>query len=193
MNTKIFSTAVVATVVFAASVATPASATTFEIGGVIQSGAVPFTASLQSGTLALLERTDESHMSDCTESHLEGKTTTFTGAQITAPLSALTFGKCNPKPVVVHKPGQIFIEHIPGTTNGTAFWENGEVTIPTTLEFTVNCKSGGGTLIGTLTGVKEGSATLHVKAVLNCGFLLPSAYWEGTYILTSPKGLGITA
>ena len=40
--------------------------------------------------------------------------------------------------------------------------------------------------IGTLTGVKEGNATMDINAVLNCGAFLPSAKWEGTYYRHKP-------
>jgi len=34
---------------------------------------------------------------------------------------------------------------------------------------------------------------MDINGVLNCGFFLPSAKWEGTYTVTSPEGLGVTA
>jgi hypothetical protein len=68
----------------------------------------------------------------------------------------------------------------------------GEWTISTAFG-TVNCKTGTGTDLGTLTGVSSGNATMHINAVLNCGFLLPSATFKGTYTVTSPSGLGVTA
>lgn len=56
---------------------------------------------------------------------------------------------------------------------------------------TVTCKTGTGVDIGTFTGVAAGNATLHVKALLGCGFLAPSVRWDGTYEFTSPNGLGV--
>lgn len=57
----------------------------------------------------------------------------------------------------------------------------------------VNCKTGTGTHMGTLTGVKEGHATLHIDAIKNCGFFMPSATWGATFTVTSPTGLGVVA
>jgi hypothetical protein len=110
---------------------------------------------------------------------------------VTGALSSLTFGSCT-RPVTVHKAGQLYVEHVAGTTNGTVFSENTEVTVGTPFG-TVNSKTGAGTDIGTLTGVNSGSATLDINGVLNCGFLLPSALWGGTYVVTSPAGFGVSA
>ncbi|HYQ79702.1 MAG TPA: hypothetical protein VEP91_11395, partial [Solirubrobacterales bacterium] len=70
-----------------------------------------------------------------------------------------------------------------------------EVTVPTTFGFSVTCKTGEGTKIGTLTGVASSSehATVTIGAVLSCGFLLPSASLSGSYKVTSPTGLGVVA
>lgn len=53
--------------------------------------------------------------------------------------------------------------------------------------------TGEGVDLGTLTGVAIGHATLELKAVMNCGFLVPSALWGGTYVITSPTGFGVSA
>jgi hypothetical protein len=53
----------------------------------------------------------------------------------------------------------------------------------------VTCKTGN-TVIGTVTGVATGSATLDVNAVLSCS-ALGTLRWEGTYLFTSPNGLGL--
>ena len=86
---------------------------------------------------------------------------------------------------------QLYIEHISGTTNGTVFWENGEWRISTVIG-ELNCKTGEGTDIGTLTGTATGHATLDVNAILNCPFL-PSVRWVATHTITSPTGLGIVS
>jgi hypothetical protein len=52
---------------------------------------------------------------------------------------------------------------------------------------------GTGTDVGTLTGVKEGTATMDINAILNCGFFLPSAKWQATYTVTNPANLGVEA
>jgi hypothetical protein len=74
------------------------------------------------------------------------------------------------------------------------FSEEAEVTVLTPLfEAEVNCKTLERTDLGTVTGVQEGSATMDINGVLNCGFLLPSATLKGSYYITSPTGLGVSA
>jgi hypothetical protein len=55
----------------------------------------------------------------------------------------------------------------------------------------LSCRTGEGTDIGTLTGKATGQATIDFKAVVNCGFLVPSSTWQGSYTITSPEGLGV--
>jgi hypothetical protein len=193
--------AAMALMAFAAS----ASATTLEVNGVTQNSSVSLSASLESGTSATLARTDGSLANTCTESAVAGKTeevknekgeveVSFTGTKVTGAVSSLTFNKCT-KTVTVDKPGKLYVEKSTGTnTNGTVFSEEAEVTVQTPLfEPEVNCKTGTGVDIGTLKGVSSGTATMEINAVLNCGFLLPSATWKGSYTVTSPTGLGVSA
>jgi hypothetical protein len=187
-----------------------ASATTLEIGGATQNKPVTITASLKAGTSVLLKNTSGSSENTCTQSHLHGTTTwsttggvtthnSYTGEQLTGALSFLQFGTdatgkgCTTN-VTVHKAGKLHIKHIAGTTNGTLTSSEAEVTSFSAAFGTyINCKTGTGTHLGTLTGVKEGHATMHVNAVLNCGFFVPSAQWIGTYTVTSPTGFGVSA
>jgi hypothetical protein len=55
------------------------------------------------------------------------------------------------------------------------------------------CAIGAGTDIGTITGALSGWAKMDINAVVNYGFLAPSAKWEGSYRFTSPTGLGVSA
>jgi hypothetical protein len=190
-NLKVLRLPMLVAMALSAVGATGASATTLEVGGVTQNASVSMTLSLTSGTSMVLSRTDASLMNTCTTSHAAGTTSVFTGSKMTGALSTLTFSNCT-RQVTPHKPGQLYIEHDPGTTNGTVFSENGEWTWSSPFG-TVNCQTGGGTDIGTLTGAAAGSPILHFNAVLNCGFLLPSATWKGSYTLTSPSGLGVSA
>jgi hypothetical protein len=64
------------------------------------------------------------------------------------------------------------------------------VTIESALGHLI-CKTGTGTVLGTITGVAKGNAVLDVNTVLNCGTALPSLRWEGKFVFTSPSGLGI--
>lgn len=202
---KMLGIAAVAAMSFMAFAAS-ASATTLEIGGVTQNGAVTLTASLESNTTVVLARTDGTLANTCTGSHVHGETSVFTGTYVTGPLTGhtahqkstgqlptdgLSFSGCT-RPVTVHDPGTLYIDHESGTTSGTVFSEDADVTVSTVFG-TVRCQTGAGTHIGTMTGVASGHATMKVDAVLNCGFLLPSATWKGSYEITSPTGLGVSA
>jgi hypothetical protein len=175
--------------------ASTASATTIELKGVKQTGAVKISASLKSGTSAVLKDTSGTFANTCNASTVVGEdTTSKTGTKVSGPISSLTFGPtCTHEKVVVHKAGSLEADWIKGTTNATMYSTGAEVTVPATIPFigltTVTCITNE-TDIGTATGVASGQATIHINAVLNCGSLLPSAKWEGTYVVTSPEGLG---
>ncbi|HEV2858712.1 MAG TPA: hypothetical protein VGW80_09955 [Solirubrobacterales bacterium] len=184
--------------------ASTASATTLEIGGVKQTSAVTIVSSLKAGTSAILKDTSGSFANTCTESTVEGKTSTFTGTTVSGPISSLTFKSCKEEPVVVDTTGSLSVEWIPTTaketeegktsTKGTVRSIGAKVTSPSPFgALTCTTAASPGTDIGTLTGVSSGAATMDINAVLNCGFFLPSAKWEGTYTVTSPAGLGVTS
>ncbi|MDQ2631223.1 MAG: hypothetical protein M3Y75_09695 [Actinomycetota bacterium] len=188
---KMLGLAAVAAMALTAFTAGSASATTLEVGGVTQNKAVTIEASLASGTSAVLSRTDGSLANTCTTSTVKGSTTVFTGTTVTGPISSLTFSNCT-RPVTVHKAGTLHVAHIAGTTDGTVTSSGAEVTVGSPFG-TLTCVTGTGVDIGRLTGKAAGSATMDINAVLNCGFLVPSAKWAGTYTITSPAGLGVSA
>lgn len=186
---KMLGFAAMASMALTAIFAGSASATTLEAGGVTQNGSLSGTASLQSGASAVLSRTDGTLANTCTTSNIGfGTVSPFTGSTVGGPISEMTFGSCGKEPLVVHTPGSLTIAWTSGT-NGTVTSAGAEITVPTSLGFTVNCKTGTGTHFGTLTGVSEGNATMDVKTVVNCGFLLPSATLGMTYTITGPLGV----
>jgi hypothetical protein len=172
--------------------ASTASATTLEAAGVAKNESVTVTVSLKSGTSASKKITSGSTLDTCGSEDWGWPTAKpYTGTTVTGAIQTMTSGCL---PVSVHKPGKIYIEHIAGTTNGTVYSEETEMTeFSNEFGIWLPCKTGTGTHIGTLTGVKEGHATLHVNAVINCGFFAPTVKWEGTYTVTSPTGLGVSA
>ncbi len=194
---------------FAASCA---SATTLEVNGVTQTGSLTITASLETGTTLTMSRTDGSFANTCTGSHKHGimNTTNNNGVwAVTGPLTGhthqqktegqkpedgLSYSGCT-RPLTVHDPGTLEILHIAGTTDGTVYSEETQLTMGSPFG-TLSCKTGDTTKIGTLTGT-DGTpvtkATMHVNAVLNCGFLVPSAKWVGSYEVTIPHLLGVEA
>ncbi|HVD40754.1 MAG TPA: hypothetical protein VNC16_07110 [Solirubrobacterales bacterium] len=194
---KTLGLAVLAATSIMAFAASSASATTLEIKGVTQTGPVTITASLKSGNSTILKDTSGFSQNTCTSSDMHGITTIFTGTAVTGPFTE--HGGPNPsagfslsgctRTVTIHDPGTFEIVWISGTTNGTVYFENTQVTSGSPIG-TLNCTTGATTHIGTLTGVSSGHATLHINALINCG-IIPSAKWEGTYTVTSPEGLGV--
>jgi hypothetical protein len=134
-------------------------------------------------------------VNSCSESSVKGATSVFSGAKVTGSLSQLSFKSCTVEPVVVDAAGGLYVEWESGTTSGTVFSENAQITVPTHFDLVVTCSTAAGTKLGTLDGVASSTAhaTLTVNAVLNCGFLLPSAYLKGTYKVSSPTGLGVVS
>ncbi|HEV2858713.1 MAG TPA: hypothetical protein VGW80_09960 [Solirubrobacterales bacterium] len=178
--------------------ASTASATTLEVGGVKQAGAVTIHATLESGTSAILKDTGGAFANTCLESTVEGHTESpFTAAgtnPIGGPITTLTFSKCTEEPVVVDLPGRLTVSWIKGTTNGTLRSVSAKVTSPSPFgALTCTTAASPGTHLGTVTGKAKTTehATIDINAVLNCGFFLPSAKWEGSYTVTSPTGLGV--
>ncbi len=184
--------AMTALAAFAIVGAGSASATTLEVEGVTKNSSVTLSGSIAPGTSGVLSRTDGSFANTCTGLNLEGSSVSpFTGTTVTGAATAFTFSNCE-RTITTHKAGIIHGEHIPGTTNATVISSGAEVTTGSPFG-TLNCKTASGVHMGTLTGVATGHATLHVNAVLNCGFLVPSAKIQGTGIVTSPTGLGVSA
>jgi hypothetical protein len=165
--------------------ASTASATTLETNGVLQTNDVNLEATL-SGS-ATLSDTSNTFANTCKASTVTGSDSTQTsGLVVSGPLSTLSFSSCTHEKVVVDKRGTLSIEIIGVGLNGTVRSNGAEVTVPATIGssvITVNCKTSN-TDLGTLTGTTTGTSVIHVNAVLNCGFFLPSAKWVGTYNIT---------
>ncbi len=195
MKLKALGLAAVAAMAFLAFAASSASATTLEVGGVTQNSEVTFEISLESGSSLVTSRTDGSLANTCLNSTMKGTTASpFTSATVTSPISTLSFESCT-RPLSVHKPGTLHFQHIAGTTDATVSSSGSEWTVGSPFG-TLNCKTGAGVDIGRLTGTDGTPAThaqLDINAVINCGFLVPSAKLAGTYLVTSPTGFGVSA
>ena len=188
MKLKEIGLAVVAVIAFTAFGASSASATTLEVGGVAKNSSVSIQASLKSGTKTLIKDTAGISSTVCEGSSLAGSTSSpFTGHTVTAVTSNLQYLICT-RFITVHKAGIVHLTFISGTT-ATVTWSQSEWTIGSAFG-TLNCKTGEGTHVGTLNGVKEGNATMTINAVFLCSGI--SSIWEGTYTVTSPSGLGVT-
>jgi hypothetical protein len=174
--------------------ASSASATSLELNGVGATTDVTIEATLKSGTSALLTDTSKFFANTCTASKVVGSDSTSTGGTgklVEGPISTLEFSSCKEEPVTADAKGSLTVANIAGTTNGTVRSIGAEVTSPSPFG-KLNCKTGAapGTDIGTLTGVASGNATMDISATLNCGAI--TAFWSGTYTVTSPTGLGVT-
>lgn len=192
-NRKSLALTAVAAMALMAIWASSASATTLEVKGVKQTGAVALTATLESGSSLKTEKTDGSFVDTCTAAHWTSQTSSAsTGAAVAGPVAGLSFSTCTNEKSVVDKTGTFSMENISGTTNGTVKWSGTEVTVPSPFG-SLTCLTGTGTDVGTLTGKASGQATFHFKAVINCGFLAPSEVWEGPFVFTTPEGVGVTS
>jgi hypothetical protein len=170
---------------------TIASATTLEVKGVAQNKSVSATATLASGSSMLIKDSAGTTTDTCTSSEIKGATeSTFTGASVGGKVSFMTFGSCSHTTKVLSKGSMSFVWT--SGTNGFATSRGAEVTIVSTA-FGVSavCKTGEGTQVGTVTGVKEGSATLDVNGKISCG-ILGTATLTGTYTGTG-NGFGVTS
>jgi hypothetical protein len=186
------------------AVAASASATTLEVGGTAKNSAVGISASLKSGTSALLQDEFGTTTDTCTESAVAGETTwvkhangeltheKYTGTKVGGPVSTLTFAKCTHTTTVIAR-GNLFVHWTSGT-NGTVSSNGAEVTVQSTFfGASAICKTGEGTNIGTLTGVSSGSAIIDISAKINCG-ILGSSSWTGTYEATGANAaLGVVS
>jgi hypothetical protein len=174
-----------------------ASATTLEIGGATQNSSVTITASLEPGTSLTTRTTGGLFINTCTESHVHGATVPpYTAHTVGGPISSYSIGACSEEAVEVVNPGSFDITHISGTTDGTVTWTGTTVKVPSPFG-TLHCSAGAGTHIGRLTGATTVSnpskhATLDLNAVTNCG-IVPSSLWQGSYWITSPTELGVSA
>jgi hypothetical protein len=192
---KMLGLAAVAAMAFMAFAAGSASATTLEVNGTTQNSAITLTASLEPGSTATLRDTDNLTQDTCTESHVHGTTVApFTGTSVGGPIEELSFGGCTHTTHVLKK-GSLSVSHITGTTDGTVTSTGAEVTVQSTIfSISIICKTGAGVDIGTLTGKTNNEhATMDIDAVVNCGFFVPTAKWEGEYLITKPTGLGVSA
>jgi membrane protease subunit (stomatin/prohibitin family) len=187
MKLKVIGLALLSAMALLAFTAASADATVLEVGGVKQTGKVAIKGSLTAAGIVLV-RTDGTLANTCTVSVLAGETETNLTTEPIGKLSSLTFESCT-RPVTLHLIGKFKFKWTSGT-NGTVYFVGMEWTFGTPFG-TVNCKTGEGVSIGDLTGAASGNTTVHINAVLNCGFLLPSARLVGTYTITTPQGLGV--
>ena len=133
----------------------------------------------------------------CTSSSTKFKLEKAGGGEGVHPAGKITSLSIFPCTHTLHvlKAGQLEIQHIPGTTNGTVISKEAETTIHSTVfGMSFILKTGAGTKTGTLTGATSsaGQATFHADANLPNG-VFGTVDLTGTYTVTSPTGLVVEA
>jgi hypothetical protein len=175
--------------------ASSASATELYSGATTLGSGTVIKASL-TGT-ATLTTTEGTVLDTCSGGEVNGKTTNGGGAAatVTGNITALTWTNCT-EPTVTTKLGGLEIHHITGTKDGTLTAGAGsEVTVQTTIfgscVFTI--PTGGD--IGRLTGSTTTTATFDINAVATrvSGLCPSTTRWVGTYTVTTPSPLHVTA
>jgi hypothetical protein len=189
---KMLGLAAVAAMALTAFAASTASATTLETNGVPTKAAETITATLEAGSSATLKDEFGTTTDTCTKSEVEGTSNAISGESPTwlgGTINKLTFENCSHTTQVDASGGLeiMWTKETKGEVRSTG----AIVTVQSTFfGATATCKTGAGTVIGTLTGVKEGHAKIDINAAVNCG-ILGTASWTGTYSVTSPSGLGV--
>jgi hypothetical protein len=154
--------------------------------------------SLASGTSALWKQTFNAEYFGNVETCVSGTTRIKIesagggeGVHPTGKFTGFGYGLCA-RPMAVLKSGQVEIQHIPGTTNGTVISKEAEVTIYSPI-FGVSCitKTGTGTKTGTLTGATSstGFATFDVEASNVPYGICGTIDVTSTFTVTKPAGL----
>ena len=154
------------------------------------------SASLDSGTSAILKTTGGLIENTCTTSTMEGSMANAGGAtetvRINIEASRLTFSNCSNTTDVLEG-GELEVHWISGTDNGTVTAKHFKVTM-LLAGITCTYTAGTETDIGTLTTGRP--ATIDINAVVTRsagGFACPSTtIWEAKYTVTSPTPLYIS-
>jgi len=143
-------------------------------------------ATLLPGSSSIFKDGSGASFDTCTSSSLSGQTAGAGGTVVPVPLAGVVLTNCGHTTHVV-KPGELTIEHITGTTNGTVRWSGLEFTVYSTqFGIQILCKTGAAAHLGTLTGASgPGQASLHVDGSVTCT-VFGKMTWTGTYVVTTP-------
>jgi hypothetical protein len=152
-------------------------------------------ATLKPGTSLLLKDSGGFTTTTCTGSEVKGKIESAGGeaSHPSGKLSTLSFSSCSHTTKVIAA-GELEVQSIAGSTNGTVYSKWAEITVfSTAFALSAVCKTGTGTALGTLTGPGAGEqAVIDVNAKVSCG-VLGTATLTGTYLVTNPTGLVVEA
>jgi hypothetical protein len=194
-HVKMFGLAAMAAMALMGLVAASASATAL-YNGATKLGAGTEIKSTLSGT-ATLTTTEGTVLDTCAGGEVKGKTSNAGGAAETVKgsvaASGVTWSSCTFTTDTLAG-GELEIHYtsgLNGTLTGTGF----EVTINTGLFGSCIFTLGTGTTLGTLTGSTTTNATMDINAIATrkSGLCPSTAKWVGTYKVTSPSPLHVTA
>jgi hypothetical protein len=150
-------------------------------------------ASMKAGTSAIFKDTNGATVETCTSMEGEGKIEVDAGTP-RGKAAVFTFGGCSHTLDTI-KVGELWIEHIAGTTNGAVWSAGTEATLQSTI-FGISCiaKTGTGVKMGTLTGATSstGQAVIDMNAVIPMG-ICGDGILTGTGQVTAPLGLIVEA
>ncbi|MDX6635911.1 MAG: hypothetical protein QOF06_2114 [Solirubrobacterales bacterium] len=170
----------------------PAAATTLEVGGVAKNSSVAMTTTLKTATSLIIKDEFGTTTDTCTGSTIKGQTEgTFTGASVGGKLSQFTLTGCTHITVTISLGG--FSHTWTSGTNGEVRYSGVEITVQSTFfGASALCKFGFGTAWGIIKGLASGKSIVDIVSKLNCG-ILGTATVTGTYLVTSPEGLGVVS
>jgi len=193
-------TAMAAMAVMAFVGAGTASATELYKGAETVKSGTTIDASLTGS--ATLTTTDGTVLDTCKAGTVKGKITNAgsSTSTVTGSIEELHWTECTEPTVTLNK-GGLEVHHIGGLDGSVTAIPNphtgllSEVTVNTTIFGSCVFTIANGTSIGTLTGSTTGNATFDINAVATrkSGLCPVSAKWVGTYLVTEPKPLHVTA
>jgi hypothetical protein len=163
-------------------------------GATTLSSGSPVSATLSSGTSALLTPTSGELMQTCKGSTVSGATTNATGSAVSGAISTLSWSTCiNTTNTLTN--GSLSITKRANSDDGTVSGIGSRVTVLVFGFLDCVYGTGTGTHLGTLTGVTSGNATLAINAVLNLqegSFGCPdTTMWVANYTVTTPAALNV--
>lgn len=146
--------------------------------------------SLASGTSASWKATGGTVLKTCTTGRVRGKITSegSESEAVRIELSEFSWSSCT-VPTVTKNLGELEINSIAESTNGTVTLKNSEFTTEDVIFGDCSYGTGAGVHLGALTSSSTGDAVMHVNAVLGPigGPCCPDVVWVEQFTLTSPQ------
>jgi hypothetical protein len=146
--------------------------------------------SIRAGTSALWQTTGGASMKTCTSGKIKGEITNEGSAaeNVRIKNTEVSWTNCT-VPTVTVKSGELEIQGITGTENGTIVLKNAEFTTNDVFFGDCTYGSGAGAAIGTLTASSTGDVIMDINGRLAPvgGACCPDVVWIEEFTLTVPK------